>query len=137
MWVFTTTGFYSVVQDEDPRFVHIRARCEEDLLRLYPKAPGYPTIIATPEADYPYRVIVMRATWASQVATFAEDIHYKNFKGAVEEKQGKERHDTYFKVWRILHELEDSTVRTLKRFLAQTDQVVTLRTRRPKKGKKR
>ena len=39
----------------------------------------------------------------------ARDISYANFKSEIARKAGHQREQTYGKVWRVLHEMEEET----------------------------
>jgi hypothetical protein len=55
MWLFTSFGFVSIVQDRDnPHNLLVRARVADHLQSLFPKSQ----VLATPYADYRYRAIV-------------------------------------------------------------------------------
>jgi len=100
MWLFTTDGFYSVVQDkDDPDRVVVRARTAEDMAR-FAMAVGYPGEWKhTPKADYAYRLIVARDLFIQWTAEQAAKIDYPNFKDAVQQRQGVGRAFVYSGVW--------------------------------------
>jgi hypothetical protein len=100
MWLFTKTGYFSVVQDWGDRdTLHIRARFREDLERLKKGyAPGL-AIHHTPRADYAYRGTLTRKQFVVVVAALAANVDYPNFKDKVTEEQGRERHNLYMDVW--------------------------------------
>jgi hypothetical protein len=108
MWVFTTSGFYSVVQDKNDReMVTIRARTRshlEDLMRF----SGIPSeILRTDDRDYLFRTIMPKTQWASTMSLLALDIDYTNFKDEVgrNRKHGK-YHTALSKVWGIMVSLQ-------------------------------
>jgi len=107
MWIFTTIGFFSVVEDsEHPDTLKIRARAREDLAAL---RDGYlPDIefIETDHTDYRFRAFVRRDEWAHAAHALAVDIDYPNFKSAVAERQGHKRAGRYTKVWEVMHGLQ-------------------------------
>ena len=91
MWVFFKTGFVSVVQvtqgglfaspqshylDE----VMVRSRSAQHLINFGCKPER---IIATPHADYGYRVIMDRVEFITLLTGHARAIEYGNFKGAI------------------------------------------------------
>ena len=121
MWTFTTDGFYSVVAhwNEELRDTHliVRARDKESLENLAYKLsqliaiPNYNAevkfmkpnqvnafwlnkIEETPQRDYPFRMTVLRETWAQYMSLYIEnhnhinlakrdaDLQYTNFKDA-------------------------------------------------------
>ena len=101
MWLFTTQGFYSVVEDrEDSNRVLVRARAKEDLEALKRQIPDL-QIQETlgPDHDYGWRAFVTRDQWCEAVAQLAGEIDYDNFKNAVADRQGHDRADLYMPVW--------------------------------------
>ena len=79
MWLFARDGFVSIVA-VDKNTVQARARDRAHLEKLF---PGH-EIIATPQADYPYRVILPRSFAAAFAYEQVENIDYSNFKSAAE-----------------------------------------------------
>jgi hypothetical protein len=68
MWLFTNTGFVSAVSNG--KSLMVRARDGESREPIAESAKT--EILATPQNDYPYRVIVTHeffARWVSYVAT--------------------------------------------------------------------
>jgi hypothetical protein len=114
IWVFTQDGFYSVTAyDEAPggprpdanELVVVRTRARDDLTRL----SGWihdAEIVATPSADYPFRIVCGREEWARYLVAMTEQIDYTNFKQRVEERLGTRRHDVLLSVWTTLRRLE-------------------------------
>lgn len=106
MWLATTQGFYSVVEDKrDMHMLVVRARTKGDIKALVDKQlPGL-TIHEGVGTDYPYRVFVPRERWLSALNHLSEEIDYTNFKDAVKAKQGQKRADLYMGIWSLLYEL--------------------------------
>ena len=103
MWLFTNFGFFSVVQKTGESDLTVRTRFEgdlEQLRKLYLPALG-PTI-QYGGTDYQFRATASHADVAAALAKITQDIHYDNFKDAVDAKQGVERHDAYYDVWMAL-----------------------------------
>jgi hypothetical protein len=106
VWVMTTRGFYSVVQDdEDPDTLLVRARVRGDLERLGEIIEGL-ELWHDPAADYAWRAPVARSEWAYALGVLAGEIDYRNFKEAVAERQGEERASVYGQVWSALYWLQ-------------------------------
>jgi len=90
MWVITTEGFFSAVEDrDDPGAVFVRARVRDDAERLAAAVGG--SVIETPAADYRFRVRTTKREWAAFVAASAEAIDYYNFKNAVAAPRSRSR----------------------------------------------
>ena len=106
MWLLTTQGFYSVVAHRrDPDKLLVRARAREDLEALREQIPGL-RITSDRAADYRWRAVVSRAEWVAAVAVLAANLDYGNFKAAVAEREGAERHRVYQRVWSELLSLQ-------------------------------
>jgi hypothetical protein len=113
MWLFTTTGFFSVVEkpiDDRPNttpMLAVRSRVPGDLEALREKyMPELTATIATPRADYKFRAAISHTDFARGLARLAEDIHYDNFKSAVGKTQGYQREHVYHGVWNAAMQLE-------------------------------
>lgn len=107
MWIMTTTGFFSIVQNrfnpEDPTDMLVRSRSEDDindfaerLMKLTGKEvqPWHSTT-----SDYPYRLTAHKDDVAKVVFEYANEIDYTNFKNAVKSYQHK---DAYSDVWEVM-----------------------------------
>src|SRR5262245_15815968 len=106
MWLFTTRGFYSVVEDrDDPDRLLVRARVREDLEALREQIPELDPQ-ETSDADCRWRAWVTRDQWVEAAARLAGEIDYPNFKSAVGARQGSERERTYSRIWAELLELQ-------------------------------
>jgi hypothetical protein len=100
MWMFTQTGFFSVVQDRnDKSKLHIRARFREDLERLRAQYIPKLAIKHTPQADYAYRAEMSRRDYVLLASALAAAVDYPNFKDRVTDEQGHDRHMLYMDVW--------------------------------------
>ena len=110
MWLFTTTGFISVVYKEDA--VQIRAR-DKASLESVAKSVSCP-IIHTPLADYPYRVSTNNVDFAQWVNGQVLSIDYSNFKSEVAAVKGYEFARPLNKVWDVMHAVEDEGAREHK-----------------------
>jgi hypothetical protein len=103
MWMMTTRGFFSAVEDRNDRdLIIVRARVRDDLVQLRKILDMHsrrkPNILETPDADYPFRMVLARGVWASALSKMALGIDYDNFKDAVKAKDPK-RADVYLTVW--------------------------------------
>jgi len=105
MWLFTTFGFFSVVQKEGDEDLTVRARVVGDLDRLRERVPALsPT--RTGAGRYPYRATVPRRDWAAGLMGLAVEIRYDDYLHAVAEEQSCRRAAVYMVVWELLEELE-------------------------------
>lgn len=109
MWLFTTTGFISIVEHDANQLV-VRAR---DSLSLSPLAQSYNLDIrSTPTADYPYRLLLSKDHFKNYLHNQAGLIDYKNFKSEVATKRGKSFANVLAKVWSAMHGVEDKDARS-------------------------
>tara|TARA_R110000751_G_scaffold152635_7_gene257810 strand:+ start:2683 stop:3102 length:420 start_codon:yes stop_codon:yes gene_type:complete len=111
MWVFAENGFISIVRHRHkPEFVLVRARVEVDLGNFVAgcgEMASHYAIEHTPEADYPWRVMLPKGVAANGLVRQLLDIDYPNFKAAIEERVEWDRDDAYGKVWGAMRELGD------------------------------
>ena len=107
MWLFTTLGFFSVVQKPKDSFLTVRARVASDLDRLREKyMPELSEAIKGQGSDYPYRATISHEDFARGMEKIVKDIHYGNFKAEVEAKMGSKRESIYLEVWSTLLKLQ-------------------------------
>ena len=108
MWIFTTIGFFSVVEDpEHPNTLKIRARAREDLEALRDRYLPDLEIVESSNTDYRFRAFVHRDEWEHAARSLAADIDYPNFKSAVAKRQGHSRAGRYARVWQIMYALQE------------------------------
>lgn len=110
MWIATTRGFYSVVQDRadaSRRVVRARSRADLEALTELANEMDRPVgkIAQTFNADYPWRLTVGVRTWQDLISGLASEIDYDNFKTAVGERN-RLRAETYHEVWSALRYIE-------------------------------
>lgn len=117
MWITTTAGFYSAVQDkQDESILSIRTRDREsaqiavDSIEMW---FGETCVIREGEGtDYPYRFSVSRenfAQWAAQ--EIQEYLNYTNFKLAVKSSRGEDWEDALMDVWIAMMKVTDRKMR--------------------------
>ncbi len=103
MWLFTTSGFYSIVEKPWDRLagtLTVRARVAADLDRLRSGIlPALGPTVHDPAADYRFRAQAPREAVALAVAQAVQDLDYDNFKSAVGKVQGHARAGVYHEVW--------------------------------------
>lgn len=113
MWIFTTQGFFSIVDKHDtdhPNDLCIRARARADLENLVKELVGHPEIISGGGTDYPYRVWAVRDDVEEWLSRQVDDLDYSNFKNEVARVQGRERAHIYGGVWTQMLKAEDMGV---------------------------
>jgi hypothetical protein len=108
MWLFTTTGFYTVVAHNDmPDTLIVRARVKKDLIDLKRDyMPELSKITFHLDYDYPYRSFISHADFGKGLAKMAMDINYEKFKSEVARKQGHKRSGLYTSVWSLMIKVE-------------------------------
>ncbi len=107
MWVFTTSGFVSAVYKDGA--LQVRARDRKSLLALSRETGA--EIIATPIADYPYRIAITTEQFAKWVERQGNSVNYKNFKSEVADTRGYGFAKALNKVWSAMHDVEDEKAR--------------------------
>lgn len=116
MWIYTKTGFFSVVHkvpcNKNELLVRSRSKVDIDKLQklLKTKYQFSGEVIDTPKADYAYRMIVPREIFASFMSSAVMELDYDNFKNTIRGKD-YQRHDAYMKCWEAMYEWQ----RDLKR----------------------
>jgi hypothetical protein len=107
MWVFTETGFVSVVRKNDrPDLYTVRSRDRESLELL--AAMAKVEIVASPLGDYPYRAFVEPAVFTEWLADQASQIEYSNFKSRVSQTRGLDYTDALHDVWVAMLKTSDN-----------------------------
>ena len=110
MWIFTETGFVSAVQHrESPDYLMVRARDSQSLESLATMISV--EIKATPDADYPYRLVAAKEDFKSWMNDNIDFLGYSNFKNQVAITRGKEYAHTLGSVWSTMHDVEDEAAR--------------------------
>lgn len=109
MWIFTTTGFISAVQDPEDRTIIVRSRDRASLESISSQFSSL--VIATPLADYPYRLEMTSEQLSKWLADQALNINYRNFKSEVYAVRGSKFSKTLTKVWSVMHDVEDDKAR--------------------------
>jgi len=115
MWVFTKSGYYSVVKKPGCALdeLEVRARCRKDLEVLKKQTGAKSKILTNAGTDYPFRIRMSREIWAKFLADEALSIDYPNFKDEVlfgkaeGPRRRRHRHDVYHEVWRALLSLSE------------------------------
>jgi 8-oxo-dGTP pyrophosphatase MutT (NUDIX family) len=106
MWLFTTFGFFSVVQKEpSDDFLTVRARYAADLDRLRERVPRLSATVAGGGSDYPYRAKIPHADLALALSDITRAIGYSNFKNAAGKELGQVRAQQLHEVWHVMSAL--------------------------------
>lgn len=110
MWVATEHGFYSVVAHrDDDDVLLVRARAELDLIRLVVALDDlhvpHGSIEHTPDADYAWRVPLLRQVAGIWLAHVVQSVDYDNFKDRVAERDPV-REGLYHQVWAVLRRIQ-------------------------------
>jgi hypothetical protein len=107
MWIFTTIGFFSIVQKPRTDFLTVRARVASDLDNLRKEfMPKLSPTIEGAGSDYPFRATISHKDFGAGLAKMGEGIKYPNFKDAVGDQMGRHREQAYHKVWHALFGLQ-------------------------------
>lgn len=112
MWIATSHGFFSAVQDrDDPDVLRVRCRVRDDAEYLVGRMTSLGhaglRIERDETADYLFRVLVPRSGLALFLAEEVLRIDWSNFKDRVKEVQGAERAAAYQRVWGALADLQE------------------------------
>jgi 8-oxo-dGTP pyrophosphatase MutT (NUDIX family) len=106
MWIFTTFGFFSIVQKQSSDdFLTIRVRAAGDLDRLRERVPQLSPTITGGGSDYPYRATIPHAELALALANIIREIRYSNFKSAAAKELGNARTPYLHQVWDVMYKL--------------------------------
>jgi hypothetical protein len=129
MWIFTTTGFYTVAENtKDRNTVLVRARVKKDLedfRDVYVRPDQDAKITYHETYDYPYRMILPKNIFAEAMALTALDVNYPKFKEAVAKRQGRSRANFYTMLWGHLTRLEENPDRIKQYFDRQHENMLT------------
>ena len=107
MWIFTTIGFFSIVQKPRTGVLTVRARVASDLDNLREKfMPQLSPTIEGGGTDYPFRATISHKDFGAGLSKMGEAIRYDNFKSEVGRRMGRRREQAYHKVWHDLSDLE-------------------------------
>jgi len=110
VWVFTETGFLSAVCTErGSNKIKVRSRDLESLQTLVAQTGS--DVIKTPNADYPYRVIISKDEFGVFLAKSLELMEYTNFKSQVYVTRGSDFAHALSSVWSTMHDVEDDSSR--------------------------
>jgi hypothetical protein len=108
MWLFTTTGFFTVVNhNKQENTLIVRARVKKDLKDLKRDyMPELSKITFHLDYDYPYRSMISHEDFGKGMAKLVMDINYEKFKTEVGRRQGFARSSLYTSVWSKMIDVE-------------------------------
>jgi len=102
LWLFTETGFVSVVRDVSEKDLLVaRARDKESLAGLS-EAAGVP-LEETPLRDYPYRVHLPRKVFTVWLLKQVAELDYTNYKSRMWQTRGAKFAQPLHEVWSAMH----------------------------------
>lgn len=100
MWLFTSKGFVSIVQDHNHKDnLLVRARVKSHLQALFPQSK----VTETLDSDYRFRCSLHRKLVEQVVADQVNAIDYWNFKDSVIDP---DYHGACLRVWSSMHQLQ-------------------------------
>ena len=99
----TQHGFFSVIEDEDPAYLLIRARRKGDLENLSNLVTFKATVEDTKEADYRYSIRLKKGSARRLLAATFDRIDYPNFRDAISKTPDqREKIFSYRQIWSTL-----------------------------------
>ena len=102
MWLFSDSGFVSVVQDwENENVLVARARDKASLSELSALAGA--SIEETPLSDYPFRAYLTREALAGWLVRTVDHLHYNNYKARMWHTRGPQFSEPLHEVWAAMH----------------------------------
>jgi ADP-ribose pyrophosphatase YjhB (NUDIX family) len=107
MWLFTTTGFFNVIQKPGEDQLTVQASVARDLVGL--RDQYMPEITDTANSglpDYPFEAKISRDHCSKGLSLMVTEIIYPDFLESVTAGLGKERGTIYSKISETLHELD-------------------------------
>jgi hypothetical protein len=108
VWLITTFGFFSIVQEPGHDVLTVRARTRHDLEELKNRfLPELGEIIEEADGDYKYRAMGCRHAVARAVGEIAMSIDYRNLRDSVLALQGYRRASLYGRIWNMLWILQE------------------------------
>jgi len=106
MWVFTQTGYISVVdKGQHAGYLTARSRDKQSLAILSEIADS--PIEFTPMADYQYRTVVKREHLTEFLTQQVETLNYSNFKDQIWQTRGDDFHHACGDVWVAMNAIKD------------------------------
>ena len=99
----TQHGFFSVIEDEDPSYLLIRARRKGDLENLAALVTFKAEVVDSEAADYRYSIRLKRGSARRLLAATFDHINYPNFRDAIAKTPDqREKIFSYRQIWSTL-----------------------------------
>ncbi|MCZ6675334.1 MAG: hypothetical protein O7C75_20585 [Verrucomicrobia bacterium] len=99
----TQHGLFSVVEDEDPSYLRIRARRKKDLENLASLVTFKTEVLESDEPDYRYSISLKRGSARRLLAATFDHINYPNFRAAISKTSDqREKIFSYRQIWSTL-----------------------------------
>lgn len=103
MWLMTQHGLYSVIEDDDPAYLRIRARRRQDLENLANLVTFKVEVHDSKAADYRYSIRLKRGSARRLLAATFDHIDYPNFRDAITKTPDqREKIFSYRQIWSTL-----------------------------------
>jgi hypothetical protein len=102
MWIWTSRGYYSIVQDkENSLFLCVRAHIKGDIHLLFPNA----TVDEDSGSDYLFRSWIPRGVLVKAIAREVSKVDYPNFKHSVTDHR---RWPYLLECWSVMANMQDA-----------------------------
>jgi hypothetical protein len=108
IWIFSESGFVSVVRHRDhPHLLLVRSRDRDSLASLCRRVRlAESEISELANADYRFRLVCSDAVLLRFLRFSVEELDYANFKDRVSTTRGAAWHDALMKVWAAMRSLQ-------------------------------
>ena len=107
MWLFTKSGFYSIVRKDNGEW-HVRSRAKKDLENLVALSGKKHWIHRSPNADYRWRIVCRGLEARLLIDRLAAGIDYANFKAAVGATPDQaDKLPAYHEIWGAMASYQD------------------------------
>jgi hypothetical protein len=111
MWLFTKYGYFAVVRDYDNENIFwLRARVKRDIENILQLTDlKNPEIIVKGNADYKFRVKILKGEYKNIMSILVDSLDYSNFKNMMDDN-ADQRHKifAYYEVYNVLAEHFDT-----------------------------
>jgi hypothetical protein len=139
MWIYTTVGFFSVVQKKGQAddLLMVRGRFRGDLEALREAyLPELGVVTEHGGTDYAFRAPVTKVAFARAMARIVAALTYDNFKNEVSRTQGYGRTSIYHDVWDVMIREQNRAERTRKLDTLRQDHGRSVQPKGKGKGRK-